>query len=112
MILGFWVHVRLVMAWVRIEEAHERTVRNKRHDARTLIFEGLEPSDPEKDDNQAQTGHSNGSAICSRGNLENGPNPGFRRLKLIDICRSTHLFLNSLIIWLNDLIALLLGRHR
>lgn len=56
MILGFWVHVRLVMARVRIEEAHERTVRNKRHDARTLIFEGLEPFDPEKDDNQAQTG--------------------------------------------------------
>jgi hypothetical protein len=75
-------------------------------------IEGLEPSDPEKDDNQAQTGHSNGSAICSRGNLENGPNPGFRCLKLIDICRSTHLFLNSLIIWVNDLIALLLGRHR
>ena len=75
-------------------------------------IEGLEPSDPEKDDNQAQTGHSNGSAICSRGNLENGPNPGFRCLKLIDICRSAHLFLNSLIIWLNDLIALLLGRHR
>ena len=38
---SFWVHVRLVMARVRIEEAHERSVRNKRHDARTLIFEGL-----------------------------------------------------------------------
>ena len=49
-------------------------------------IERLEPSDPEKDDNQAQTGHSNGSVICSRGNLENGPNPGFRCLKLIDIC--------------------------
>jgi hypothetical protein len=49
---SFWVHVRLVMARVRIEEAHERTVRNKRHDARTLIFEGLKPSVPEKDDNQ------------------------------------------------------------
>jgi hypothetical protein len=26
---SFWVNVRLVMAWVRIEEAHERTVATK-----------------------------------------------------------------------------------
>ena len=88
---SFGVHVRLVMAGVRIEEAHERTVRNQRHYAHCLIFDDLEPSDPEKDDNQAQTGDDNGGAICLRRDFENGPNVSFRSLKFIDICRSAHL---------------------
>jgi hypothetical protein len=65
------------MVGVRIEEAHERTVRNKRHDAHCLIFEDLEPSDPEKDDNEAQTGDNDGRAICSRGDFKDDLTPVF-----------------------------------
>jgi hypothetical protein len=40
------------MAGIRVEEAHERAVRDERHDPLCLVFEGLQTADPEKDDDE------------------------------------------------------------
>lgn len=57
------VHVRFVVAGIRVEEAHERAVRDERHDALGLVFEGLQTADPEKDDDEAGPGHYDADAI-------------------------------------------------
>jgi hypothetical protein len=51
------------LAGIRVEEAHERAVRNERHDALCLIFENLQTADPEKDDDETDAGHDNAGAV-------------------------------------------------
>ena len=57
------VHMRFVLAGIRVEEAHERAIRDERHDALCLVFEGLQTADPEKDDDETDAGHYNTGAV-------------------------------------------------
>ncbi len=57
------VHMSFVLAGIRVEEAHERAVRNERHDALCLVFESLQTADPEKDDDETDAGHYNADAV-------------------------------------------------
>ena len=55
--------MRFVLAGIRVEEAHERAVRDQRHDALCLVFEGLQTADPEKDDDETDASHDNAGAV-------------------------------------------------